>query len=50
MRGATSPDDGVRTYGIYLPAARAGAVLVMVERARSGDETRELALALGTLY
>ena len=36
VRGATSPDDGVPTYGIYLPAARAGAVLVMVEGVRAG--------------
>jgi hypothetical protein len=35
VRGATSPDDGVPTYGIYSAAARAGAVLVMVGSLRS---------------
>ena len=28
--GATSPDDGVPTYGIYSAAARAGVVLALV--------------------
>ena len=31
VRGATSSDNGVPTYGIYSAAARVGAVLAMLE-------------------
>ena len=46
MRGATSPDDGVPTYGIYSAAARAGAVLVMVEGVRGGGESLAVGLEM----
>jgi hypothetical protein len=47
VRGATVADDGVPTYGIYLAAARAGEILVMVESSRA---CFELAVGLDTLY
>ena len=37
VQGATSPDDGVPTYGEYSAAARAGVMLVMVEGVRGGE-------------
>ncbi len=46
MRGATSPDDGVPTYGIYSAAARAGSVLVMVEGVRGGGESLAVGLEM----
>ena len=39
VQGATSPDNGVPTYGIYSAAARAGVILVMVEGVRGGGES-----------
>ena len=48
VRGATSPDDGVPTYGIYSAAARAGVVLVLW--CGLSGACFELAVGLDTYY